>query len=904
MLMAERNDKSRSENSFRGFLSRREASDGVEPEERFNRLDAEECEEIDLLSDSNSKTSSKTPQIIGDFHIIREIGKGGMGTVYEAEQVSLRRKVALKLLPPHLSFSDEAVHKFRREAEAGGKQSHPGIVAIHAVGEEEGVHYIAQELVADGFTLADKLEEIRKTGKQPTGYFREVAQLIAEIADALQHAHESGVIHRDIKPSNILLTDDGSPKVTDFGLAKVEDALALSRSGDFAGTPFYMSPEQAMSRRMGIDHRTDIFSLGVTLYEALTLERPFSGETSHEVLKRIMLFDPEGPHKANPRVPSDLSTICLKAMEKMPERRFQNMKAFGDDLQRFLSGDVILAKPAGFQTRLWKRVKRQPVVSAAIGVALIALVAFAVVVPWIIAAQKEAARVEIAKERDRAVAAEKEAVAAHKDAETERLRTEGALRLVEAEKERALTAEKVARDRYEEITRLSDIRRLAELLDEAEDMWPAHPDDIDLFEDWIENAEELLGRLELHRGSLAEAREKVEAVTNLDDTVENLERLMEVLWEKEVLSEIVSGLEELADEEIGTLTSVRERLGFARTITQRSIGDHQKAWRRAIASIADRSECPEYGGMEIEPQIGLVPIGRDRESGLWEFAHLQTGEIPQRGEDGKLVLTEEMGIVFALLPGGTFDMGSMQPSDDHPLGSANVDPHSQPDEGPVHPVTVPPFFISKYEMTQGQWVRFVGQNPSNYSPPKINPAWSRAGEPGSLLHPVETVSWDNCLIVVGQLGLRLPSEAEWEYAARAGTTTVWWTGNDVESLQGAANLCDSFSKSHGGSPAWTYEEGLDDGFTIHAPVGSFRPNAFGLHDVCGNVWEWCYDSVGNYSHTPTDGSAYDTEHTPERMSRGGGWNNTAMLIRPANREDSTPSYRYQILGLRPAKSIE
>jgi len=241
--------------------------------------------------------------------------------VYEAEQISLKRRVALKVLPAHLSFSSEAVLKFRREAEAGGRQSHPGIVAIHGVDEEEGVHYIAQELVEGGVTLADNLAEIRQNRPRPAGYFREAAALMVEVADALSHAHHAGVIHRDIKPSNILITEEGRPKVTDFGLAKVEDALALSRTGDFAGTPYYMSPEQAASRRIGIDKRTDIFSLGVTFYELLALDRPFEGDTSQEVLRKILLDEPRDPRKLCARVPRDLAVICLKAMEKKPDAR-------------------------------------------------------------------------------------------------------------------------------------------------------------------------------------------------------------------------------------------------------------------------------------------------------------------------------------------------------------------------------------------------------------------------------------------------------------------------------------------------------------------------------------------------------------------------------------------------------
>ncbi|MEW6744852.1 MAG: protein kinase [Planctomycetota bacterium] len=328
--------------------------------------------EVETPSDAGATEAVLSGRILGDFRVIREIGRGGMGRVWEAEQISLHRRVALKVLSPHLSFSADAVRKYHREAEAGGRQRHPGIVAIYAVGEAEGVHYIAQELVEEGVTLADKLERLRSEGVGP-GYFRLVAQLVANVADALQHAHDSGVIHRDVKPSNILLTPSGVPKVTDFGLAKIEDALTLSRSGVLAGTPYYMSPEQIAAGRVRIDHRTDIFSLGVTLYEMLTLERPFEGETAFATLKKIKLCDPRHPCRANARVPRDLAVICLKAMEKKPEKRYATMREFAEDLRRFLSGDVTVARPSGPFARACKKIRKNPVPVAAVGVAVVAL---------------------------------------------------------------------------------------------------------------------------------------------------------------------------------------------------------------------------------------------------------------------------------------------------------------------------------------------------------------------------------------------------------------------------------------------------------------------------------------------------------------------------------------------------
>lgn len=409
-----------SEEIFQEFLRRTRSGESVDPEEYLRQYPEME-EELKRLFDQmkgeavpegefpvapgGEEEKGEVPRVLGDFRIIREIGSGGMATVYEAAQISLSRRVALKVLPSHLSISGRAVQKFQREAEAGGRQCHPGIVAIYAVGEHEGVHYIAEELVEGGYSLDDRLEDLRGKGEVPIGYFREAAKLIAKVSDALQNAHDSGVIHRDVKPSNILLTTKGQPKVTDFGLAKVEDALALSRTGDFAGTPYYMSPEQAMSRRIGIDHRTDVYSLGVTLYEMLTLIRPFEGETTQDILKKIILQDPKDPHRVNPRVPRDLGVICLKAMEKDPNHRYQTMTEFGDDLCRFLHGEMIHAKPIGRVVRFWKRIKRNPVLSVTAGIALVAIVALLLLVPWYMAL--------LAKSRNRA---EKEANRAMKEA--------------------------------------------------------------------------------------------------------------------------------------------------------------------------------------------------------------------------------------------------------------------------------------------------------------------------------------------------------------------------------------------------------------------------------------------------------------------------------------------------------
>jgi|GEM_PF-898707 len=447
--MDKKRDKQKPDELVEEFLTRRQSGEEIDPDEftrQFPEIQEElrnlfrKVEEKGVLSSGGDRLSGEPPKILGDFRIVREIGRGGMGTVFEAEQISLGRRVALKVLPPHLSYSDDAVRKFRREAEAGGRQSHTGIVAVYAVGEHEGVHFIAQELIEGDTTLSDRLVQLQAEGTLPRGYFRETARLMAEVADALQHAHESGVIHRDVKPSNILLTPDGFPKVTDFGLAKVEDALALSRSGEFAGTPYYMSPEQAASRRIGIDSRTDIFSLGATFYEMLALIRPFEGETSQEVLKKILLFEPKDPRKVNGRVPHDLAVICLKAMEKDPNRRYQTMIEFGDDLRRFLSGDVILARPAGAWVRLAKRIKRNRALSAAMGIALLSLLGLIASIPWYVIQisheKSEAINQRALAESQRAIAQSSEIRA--REAMNEAIRERDGRNAALVEKQRAL----------------------------------------------------------------------------------------------------------------------------------------------------------------------------------------------------------------------------------------------------------------------------------------------------------------------------------------------------------------------------------------------------------------------------------------------------------------------------------
>jgi len=338
---------------------------------------------------SQTRSSSQyLPRQFGDYELLKEIARGGMGVVYLARQNSLKRHVALKMILSGELAGEQEVRRFYSEAEAAAHLDHIGIVPIYEVGQLDGQHFFSMGYI-DGECLSDRVND----GPLPP---QEAAGLVRQVADAISYAHQRGVIHRDLKPSNILMDKWGQPKVTDFGLAKkLAGDSSLTATGDVMGTPSYMPPEQAGGNTGNVGPLADVYSLGAVLYQLLIGRPPFQAATSIETIVQVLNTDPVAPRSMNASIPKDLETICLKCLEKDPHRRYQSAALLSEELQRFLDGEPIQARPVAAPARFWRWCKRKPLIaglSAAVVISL--LTGMSVSIYYRMVAEQRAERAE------------------------------------------------------------------------------------------------------------------------------------------------------------------------------------------------------------------------------------------------------------------------------------------------------------------------------------------------------------------------------------------------------------------------------------------------------------------------------------------------------------------------------
>ncbi len=777
---------------------------------------------------AESPPPADDPLRVGAYRLLRPIGRGGQGEVWLADDTRLKRQVALKILHRGFASADDALLRFRREAETASRVDHPGVCTVFEVGRDRGRAWMAMRYV-EGAPLSARLADSglpRATRADLHGH----ARFIEEVARAVHVVHEAGVIHRDLKPSNIIVGRDGHPVVLDFGLARdeVSDGATLTASGAVFGTPPYMAPEQILGQP-GIDRRVDVYALGVILYQLVTGRLPREGPT-FEALRASAMSSPTSARRLNPATSRSLDVVIATALAPDLRLRYRTALDLADDLRRVCEFEPVHAKPAGPLVRLFSWARREPGMAAASSALIVVLAAGLCSFAYMNARQAQT---------------------------------------------------------IEERDQVADIRHVRDLLDREVRLWPVGPALVEPCDQWLREADAKLARQTLHESARSRLRDGA-----IPDGPESRHYALETdAYFDDVLSELLAGLGRLRDRR----AMVAERRQRASTLQERTLRhDAASDWARCIQAIRT---SPKYHGLEVRPQLGLIPLGLNESTGLYEFWHVESGARPPFDPQRGGVAALGAGIVLVLLPGGNFELGASE--DDQWADMAF--------EAPGGEVTLDPYFISKYELTQDQWARLdEGRNPSYYPPGTLHGSGTDEGRSVTLLHPVEFIAWTEAKTRITHAGMALPTEAQWEMACRGGTSTPWSCGRQPADTEGFANI----AGVEMGPSYWTVirPAPFDDHRHLHAPVGSFRPNPIGLFDCHGNVAEWCEDDlVRSYAAAaPRRGDGLRTPAVSERLRivRGGSMHSDVVDSRSSCRNFQMETDTARDVGVRPARPLE
>jgi formylglycine-generating enzyme required for sulfatase activity/serine/threonine protein kinase len=795
------------------------------------------------------------PKLDGErFTLEGELGKGGMGVVLRVHDQFLNRRLAMKVLLERGTPRDEEekrlVHqllgRFLEEAQVTSQLDHPGVVPVHELGlDQSGKVFFTMRMVK-GKTASERFADAyhqRNEWDLTRGL-----EVILKVCDTMAYAHDKGVLHRDLKPGNVMVGRFGEVYVMDWGLAKVlgqqdrhdlriradittgvsrletarkrdaetdADNSVVSMDGQQLGTPSYMSPEQARSEEL--DARADVYSIGAMLYELVTGSAPYAPRGLRQPAYRILRDVVEGPPKRvdelSKNVPAELVAVIDTAMARDREQRYRTVQALAADVRAFLAQRVVTAYRTGAwqETKLW--VRRNKPLAASLAAAA-ALLVGGIVAVTVYAQEAKANEVAANEARQRADA-------------------------------------KVAE--FDQLALVVDYERLRK---EEPELVTAYPEQADAIGDWVQRAQRLLGR----KDELAAVVAAVQQSVGSEATNASAQFLAQSL------GDLLGKLPKLAE----LVPAMQQRQRWAQAIGPLTLAhpNAKVSWAEARAAVA---ASPKYAGQDIPLRdrdvVGLVPIGANPQSGLWEFYDLRSAwdgagdpavlPIPTQAADGRIAMTGASGIVWVLLPGGTLPAGTVD-EDNEQKTSVRLG------------VRLDPFFLAKHELTQGQWQRWTGDNPA------------QSKDRNDLSLPVETVSWFTCRDTLQRFGLMLPSELQWEYGIRGGTTTDWWTGDDEKALLAAENI--------GGGEL--------------LPVGSKSANLFGLFDMGGNVWEWCHDEYEDYgTERAGDGRRPEPGTGPlGRCYRGGCFGNDPVFARSGFRSRGEAAIRYGFLGARPART--
>ncbi len=860
------------------------------------------------------KKESK-PRKLGRYTLVSLIGKGGMGAVYKATVPGDDKTYAVKVLLGAISPDSPYLERFKREAKATAKLTHAGIVKIHEFGRDEDKFFFAMDFI-DGKPLDEVIEGKRLSVKA-------AVKAVIQVSEALEHAHDAQVVHRDIKPSNLLLDKGGRVFITDFGIARDESAATLTAEGEILGTPFYMSPEQAMGRREEIDRRSDIYSLGITLYELLTSTTPFRADDMHQLMKRIVTEDPVKPSLLNHEVPFQLETVVMKAIRKEKEKRYQSAKEFGDDLRRWLKGEDVVARNLTLIEKTMKVMKRNKGASAMGGAAAFIVVCFIAAV--MLAALSSSA----AKARE---AAEREEKAAGLAEEGERLLNSGDVAQAMASFEKSLSikekknkAAEVGKARCkrlleaeEERKRTAQVRR--EALEWTRKAKAARKDGDEASARRIEIGDRI-ARMETDWGAGVEGsemnqlRQEFAKLAAVEDRSYNqaLGLLSNALFKDPASSE--------ARREMAGIHFNRAMAGFKLALARGETGKIEKMFLEV--SMADaagdfRKRVEELRSwVRSKRRVSVTTDARDCELSLVSTdLDAGTESRPARLKDFSFELGAGSYIIVAEAPGHMTarypllvkppmeeseasaviqaDIRMIKKKPDY-TGMVWVPPGrflmGGPDAvrgGRLRPVEVKGFLIDVTEVKHAQYKAFfdkaVKDKPGEAA--KLLPAYGTdVANPGNWIadaggktwtvpkewvnRPVGGISWFAAHAFANSVGKRLPTHEEWEKAARGTDGRLYPWGNRFDE-----NRC--VSKFH---PAYTAANGWF--IIVEADSEPRGASPYGCFHMAGNLAEWTSSDI--YDH---------------KINRGGCTVDDYEIMRCGSVDNSTPDSKVGTLGFR------
>jgi serine/threonine protein kinase/formylglycine-generating enzyme required for sulfatase activity len=765
------------------------------------------------------------PRRIGAYRIVRLLGRGGFGSVFLGEDSAPEpRQVAIKLLNHDLN-TKQFLRRFEAEREALQRMDHPGIAQILTFGQTSAhrPYFVMEYVPGDHLTLHCKRHNLAMRAR---------IDLFLQVLDAVAHAHQKGVLHRDLSTNNVLVAEvrgRPQPKIIDFGLAKslaspLQGSAVLTMQGTMMGTPEYMSPEQARGELASIDTRTDVYSLGVLLYELLTDQLPVPRDllraqgvagiaqvvTNHQPARPSQI----APRRSRARLRGDLDWITLKALAKSRDDRYATATEFANDLRRHLQNKPVLAGPPGGFYQFRKFVRRH-LAGVTLSLSLLLGILFAMTFSVSMWLEAQDARADLQEMH-----------------EVLQAKAETGFRL------------------------LADEDRLIAATSAVQSFSPPWPEKIPAMEDWLVRYGQKIDR-ELSR--LQDKRTELEA---LRGSAANGRLPAEDQHLLSALLRLEGRMQQFTSAE-GELGQVRRLLSWSRDIAQRALSEHAEAWSTCAQQVKQQH------GFELLPQPGLVPLGANPHTHLQEFldlaSHGKDEPLPSRDPNtGELQFSPRCGIVFVLVAPGTLRMGAQRE-----IGLPQRDPFAQDAELGGDQVMLSEFLLAATELTRSQWRALGGDD---------------QGDDPQL--PATGIDWDTAGVVLGRWGMALPTEAQWEYACRAGTTTPWWKGSEATDARAVGNFGAELQR-----------------------IARLEPNAFGFYDVHGNAAEWCADGFLPFAKAKArngDGLRLPpppVRNAERRIVRGGSAVQGPEAARCAARNGESPQSRNEWLGLRPMRSL-